>query len=520
MSAMSAASVRQSRLVPSSPLGQRLCEIFAYLWQTISGDNAATPDWKTNTKYPLRPRVLWEMWNDASTLVGVRFGKETLYALLDIDRGSAWHPANNPKGLSLIYAALETIGIVRHVVIKSSASGGLHIYLPLPYGVSTFGLASAVKQCLEAQDIAIAAGQVEIFPNTKAYAIAGTYIEYNAHRLPLQPDSGSCLLDDDGQVLGQDLGQFLKLWDRAADGQDFETLNEAIGIARRNGSKRRRRKLSPVDDWKADLQTEIDQGWTGYGQTNALLKTIACYGVVFEGLTGSALAEFVQTTAINAKGYKDYCRHRHEITLRATVWAKAAEKYYWALGTDPSRITNPLAGEDGGKVVSINKNAERAQDAQRRIREAMAHLKDLGQLPTDVTERLQAIIVIAHTSPQTLYRYPELWHPAHLSPLPETEPVIAQKKAVTEIFYDEIPEPSKSLKISEGGELHTLEKNMKCKADLDRSLGHDLPIHEISGAVVINFLPNVQEEIHLIGNLLEKPHEESIGQPGEIRRET
>lgn len=457
MSAMPAAEARHTALLPSNPLGQRLCEIFVYLWHTIAGDNAAEPDWKTNTKYPIRPRVLWEMWNDPRALIGVRFGGETLYALLDIDRDSLFHPANNPNGLSLIYAALETIGIVRHVVIRSSDSGGLHIYLPLPYAVPTFGLASAIKQCLEAQEIAIVAGQVEVFPNTKAYAVKGSFIEYNAHRLPLQPDSGACLLDDDGQIMGHDLGQFFRLWDRAADGQDLETLNEAIGIARRNGSKRRRRKLTPIEDWRADLQTEINQGWTGQGQTNALLKTIACYSVVFEGLTGAALAEFVETTAINAEGYEDYCRHQHEITLRATVWARAAEKYYWALGTDPRRTANACASDDGEKVVSINKNAERAQDAQRRICEAMAHLEDLGQLPTDVTERLQAIISIAHTSPQTLYRYPELWHPAHLSSVSEIEPVIVQSEPVTEIFADEIADPLKSLEISEDGELHTLE---------------------------------------------------------------
>ncbi|MBW4420979.1 MAG: hypothetical protein KME13_17365 [Myxacorys californica WJT36-NPBG1] len=40
------------------------------------------------------------------------------------------------------------------------------------------------------------------------------------------------------------------------------------------------------------------------------------------------LAEFVQTTAINAPVYETYCRHTHEITGRSTLWARAAEKHW------------------------------------------------------------------------------------------------------------------------------------------------------------------------------------------------
>jgi hypothetical protein len=103
-------------------------------------------------------------------------------------------------------------------------------------------------------------------------------------------------------------------------------------------------RIAAVDEWRCDLQTEINEGWTSYGQTNHLLKTIACYGVVFERLTGDAFAEFVQTTAINAPGYETYCRYQHEIAQRSRLWARSAEKYWWALGGEPQRSSNSFSG--------------------------------------------------------------------------------------------------------------------------------------------------------------------------------
>jgi hypothetical protein len=240
----SAAVPASASLLPQNPQGKRLCDLFPYLWQTISAPNEVKPEWVTLNKYPLRPRVLWQVWQDPTQLVGVRFGRDTQYGMLDIDRQSPYHPAQDPEALSTIRAALETIGIYRTVLITSSASGGLHLYLPLPYAVPTFGLASALKQCVEAQGFTVAAGQLEIFPNTKAYGFGGQIIEYTAHRLPLQPASGSVLLNDDGNQISDDLGRFLAAWDGAASGQSLEEVRAAehrrrLAAKLTNGNQRR-----------------------------------------------------------------------------------------------------------------------------------------------------------------------------------------------------------------------------------------------------------------------------------------
>jgi hypothetical protein len=182
---------------PIAPLGRRLCEIFGqHPWDFIQAPAPAPgdkPQWKTVTDYPLRPRVLWAKWQDPDQLIGVRFNSQTRYGLLDIDAES---PYCNPESLAEIRAALETIGIVRTLLIRSSHSGGLHLYIPLPEPIKTFDLAVALHECLTAQGFQFTNGQLEQFPNVKTYGNE-RIIHYNGHRLPLQPNTSSCLLDDD-----------------------------------------------------------------------------------------------------------------------------------------------------------------------------------------------------------------------------------------------------------------------------------------------------------------------------------
>ena len=394
--------------LPADPNGQRLCEIFgSYRWNFIQGqqpDDVTTKvAWQTITKYPLRPRVLWTQWQDAHSLIGVRFGPQTGYGLLDIDAGS---PYRNPDSIAQIQAALETIGITRSLLMRSSWSGGLHLYLPLPEAINTFNLAVTLQECLKSQGFRLRAGHLEIFPNVKAYGVQ-TVIEYKAHRLPLQPGSGSCLLDADLNPIGDNLARFLWHWDGAAQHQDMDTLHHACKIGRDNHRKKPKRRSHPVESWRHDLDTEITEGWTDYGQTNHLLKTIACYGRVFERLEDQTLSDYVTRIATSRPGYEQYCRHQHEIQRKADAWAKAAEHYYWPLGTTPTRP--PEACQNN--LVSFNRR--QSEDAQQRIQNTYKALAETGALPEQITARAQAISRQANVSQQTLYKHLSLWHPHH-----------------------------------------------------------------------------------------------------------
>lgn len=384
--------------LPSSPLGQRLNELFPYRWAAIEGSNDSSTNarWRTVRKYPLKPRTLWERYLDPGQLVGVRFAKDTRYGMLDIDAGSPYLDQ-----LPTIAAALETIGIVRWVPLRSSQSGGLHLYLPLPEDVPTFALACALKQAMTSQGLEVKAGQLEIFPNVKAHGQhwLGEFTEYNGHRLPLQPGTGAAILNGDLSPAGDSLSHFFALWDNAAQLQDTDDLRQALAIARDNHRARPRRKaVNPVATWRADLENEINEGWSGPGQTNGLLKAIACYGHVFEGLDGDELARYVERIAITRSGYLDHCGHQREIALKAKAWANAAEKYYWPLGSEPAREK---------KTYSVNE--QRMAEARDRIAAAVVEIR--FNTPGTVRGWIDRLVELAHTSVETLYKHRDLWHP-------------------------------------------------------------------------------------------------------------
>jgi hypothetical protein len=226
-----------------------------------------------------------------------------------------------------------------------------------------------------------------------------------------------------------------------------------------------------------------------------LLKTIACYGVVFEGLTDEALAEFVQTTAMNAPGYEQYCRHQQEIRVRSLVWARAAQKYWWALGSNPKR-TRTTSNQ-------ISLNQRRAEDAQRRIREAVDRLVAIGQFPVDATGRVRVLIREARTSQQTLYRYPELWHPEHRED-DRTGCVTADAVGDAAGSGEEIAQEPESLEFKQDGALHTLEERMKGGKGVDGNPLIEIPVNEATSATVIEFNQLGRENDQSIEKCLEK----------------
>ena len=450
--------------MPADPHGQRLCEIFGrYPWCPIYADApepSEKPRWHTQKPYPLKNRILWRDWQDADRLIGVRPDQDILYALLDIDIGSPYHPNQDASAIARMQAALETIGITRTILIRSSWNEGIHLYIPLPLLVKTFDLAVSLQNCLEAQGFRLKAGELETFPNVKSYGTIQK-IEYRAHRLPLQPESGSCLLDNEFNPISAKLSDFLTQWDIAATGQDIATLQAALPIARNNRRKKVRARFSKTQSWKADLETILSEGWTGPSQTNQLLKEFGCYGVVFLDLRGEELVNYIHQQAIASPGYKKWCRHQREIEMRSRVWAASVENYYWPLGTY-SDIRKTAKND----IIPINKL--RSQQAQANITAAVQLLEAAEQLPGQPTARARAIrkaqtdLGMSSSSLETLYqpKNRKLWHPDCYESQ-ENQSVIAAI-ASTSAYRDSGQEPAEeTLKPSYSKELRTKKKIMK-----------------------------------------------------------
>lgn len=441
--------------LPGDPLGKRLCQTFPYLWKAIVKVNDIDSPWRTLNDYPLRPRELWQLWQDAAQIVGVRFGSTTRYSMIDLDVKGAYHPAQNAQALSTIRTALETIGMTRTFLTQSSSSGGLHLWLPLPEPMPTFWLAATIRQCLESQGLIVKQGQLEIFPNCKAYGRKGEFTEYQGHRLPLQPASGSQLLDDDFNPIQGRLERFFDTWDQCAAGQDTNQLRQAIARTQKHWKKRSIRRASvSVESWRTALELEIREGWIDHGQTNHLLKQIACYGVVFQGLQGDRLVEYVQQTAMNCPGYRQWCRHQHEIALRCKVWARSAEKYYWSLGTEEKRQGNIHTTKIEKAIEPVSSiNQIRAEDAQSRIKTAFNQLKETGQLILYKTKTAleNAIIQLARCSKQTTRKYIHLWYVE----TDRNEVCTCQNEPVLERSEPTLANSQKSLESLPAKEVHT-----------------------------------------------------------------
>jgi hypothetical protein len=128
-----------------------------------------------------------------------------------------------------------------------------------------------------------------------------------------------------------------------------------------------------------------------------MLKTIACYGRVFEGLGGAALASYIHQKAIASPGFFEHCQHKHEIDRRAAAWARSAEVFYWPLGELPTIDRTKLPY-----------NAYRATEARERIAAAVRLVKHQALA---IRELAAAIVREARCSLETLYKHADLWHP-------------------------------------------------------------------------------------------------------------
>ena len=412
-------------LPPRDKVGKRFIERFPNYWGFIEAEAPESGEkarWRTETRYPLEARVAWKKYLDEDILLGVRFVAYTLYLLLDIDRGSEYHPANNREKFDGIIAVLESIGLCRVIPVRSSESEGIHLYCFFPYGVHSFTAAVAVEQALLKAGYKMKAGQLESFPNAKYYR-KGQVSNFNAHRLPLQ--SGSFVLDWDLVPISNSVESFLNYADWAGKGQDMEALGEAMEEAREWVKKNRwyRKKDYSEVELESDLSLIIAEGWSGHGQTNDLLLKMAMYGKIFKRLKGEELVRYVVATAESSEGYRQWCRHQHEIVRRAAEVSNWAESYPYTdyASSPPRHETYANHFKNKNKVVGINHNEVRHLETLARVSSVIEELKAEGELPKLVCKCIELIRKKSKerhsigVSKETLYKweYKQLWHPEH-----------------------------------------------------------------------------------------------------------
>jgi len=364
------------------------------------------PEWQSESRYPLSDRKLLA----GEYLYGVRFQKKTQYFLLDIDSSSPYHPQQSPLALERLLSVLEPVGITDHIICTSSDSKGLHVYFPLNKPFNSWKLAKAISIALESAGFKLKPGQLELFPNVKAYA-NDTPTLFNAHRLPLQ--IGSYALDNDFNPVNSSQTYFVHIW-RNCQKRNILNVRYLNSLLKKAQQVYYRLSIK-ASKFLNDLNTEIEQGWTEKGQTNRLLGRITMRTFVFnhiiEGgnpLEGDSLVAKTVAVAEQLPGYKTWCGHQHEIRERATEWARCIENSrYFPYGLAKGKykaITDKL------QATELSWNQKKATETKEKINTAVEDLKEKGQLPDKATARFKALLTY-NIGGGSLYRYRELWHP-------------------------------------------------------------------------------------------------------------
>lgn len=263
-------------------------------WRTVLNDSGK--------KVPLTLGTIESCYRRGIVL-GKRFGQLTNYLLIDVDISSPFHPRNG--SIKPLLTAMEAIGLCRYLLLRSSTSGGVHLYFPLAEPVNTLGLACAAHAALTAAHIPIAGGTCELFPNKKAFNA-----EHNGHRLPLQ--HGSFILDDDFNPISDSQAHFLQHWQTAAAAQDSDRLAEVLT-----------EKPLPMP---TTFQALPPICWEAFGQSNEVMKQLVNYGDRYLGLnTIPALAEWIIDIAPQLPGFDQFASPESKDDLLRHNWA-----YRWA----------------------------------------------------------------------------------------------------------------------------------------------------------------------------------------------
>ena len=431
-------------------LRQQFNQLFSHGWDFILKETPES-NWKTIKKYKLTEPKCWYKYTDPLQIIGLRFGTETTHGLYDIDWGSIHDPREQEESLRLLKAQLELYGIFCFILIQSSHSQGLHLYFFLDRPVNTFRLACVMNKAAAEAKLKIKRGQLETFPNTKGYNRL-----FNGHRLPLQ--QGSYLLDKDYIPYSDRLCDLISAAEWSAARNDTDLLESRLEEAYKwyKAQKNQERIYNPTPEDKDFLEQveyaqreikegflnkiriEIEQGFTGVGETNELLLTIAKLGRILYGLSGQKYIDYIKETVMSCPGYVKYCRHKHEIDRRCSEVARYGEKQWYPYRSRMPENRPTYQYIKDNLTNKTNLNTERQYNAQSRIIQAVTHLEQNGTLPRKVGECKLAIrnftkeVFGVSISDATLTKAENLslWHPKYRQA--KSNPTSESKQSVAE----------------------------------------------------------------------------------------
>ena len=305
--------------------------------------------------------------------LAIRPHKMTNWLVLDIDQHrSPHHPDRGEGSLETLLERCRLMGLNRPLHIRSSTSGGIHLWFPLSQPVKTFDAALTMKRALltpgiesgldaesyafqEAELLLLSGGVLEVFPNDKAHDS-----NYKAIRMPFTGQGNGLFVQGFGIV--EEPAVFRAHWEEAAqynqlvesrfisdcgpynlveEGNDgdlnFVPLNWVVPFSRRCtlpvvsavkgegllDGPHRESSASPksVEDAKYLLRV----GWTGRGQTQRL-QLAALMVARTEYAEADLIADEVCELLKTCPGFYLYCDHVVEILRKERPGRSACAK--------------------------------------------------------------------------------------------------------------------------------------------------------------------------------------------------
>ena len=394
----------------ASPTIERLFTWFYKPFSPIIADSPKAregkPEWRTENSYPMAKRTAEALFHDPAVQIGFRPDETTGFAGFDIDSGSSLHPSGE-QGTALIQRLLEVAeehGLVAFKKLQSSHSGGIHLVSVFDKPLRSIEVAALLRSIALKAGFKLKDGELEAFPNTKTYVNSPNPEDWSIFRglrCPGQAGSGWQLLDEDFVPVGDRLETLVSQleWVEAKNDSADIWRNAQIAYEELRVIRRLRNSVSRAA-FISDLHTEMDIGFTANGQTNALLKLAGTLGRVEHGLRGEALTRFISDTVQGLPGYKEYCRHQHEIDRRAREWARSVENFYWHV-SDPDKVRHGSYAQmwkratkspiDAERPTCDQYHFDRANDASRRLESVLKALSDAGEVFTSETSLFAAV---------------------------------------------------------------------------------------------------------------------------------
>ena len=142
----------------------------------------------------------------------VSFGRVTCYGAFDVDKNSQYHPDNAGwEHVRRLIGELEISGISTYVILRSSSSGGIHVFVNFGRRILSDAASLVLASCAHKCGITIFPGQLEIFPSVRSSEAS----DHNQLRLPLSGRGSSLLFSSFSSTGYSSLDSFAQAWEEA-----------------------------------------------------------------------------------------------------------------------------------------------------------------------------------------------------------------------------------------------------------------------------------------------------------------